>query len=68
MQFGHNQVPVRRDNKLVAAIFNDVEGCELLSPAFTRPETVPKGFRGGTEGPTSDAELGKYFCSAVPGN
>lgn len=59
VEYGHNQVPVRRDKELVAAHFKDIDGYELLCPAFAEPEAVPKGFRGGTVGPTSDTKLGK---------
>lgn len=61
MQYGHNQVPVRRDNELVAANFGDIEDYELLSPAFLKPDTVSNKFWNGTDGPTSDTELGKNF-------
>lgn len=59
VQYGHNYVFVRRDNELVAANFEDVKGYELLSPAFMSPETVPATFANGTDGPTSDVEVGE---------
>lgn len=57
-QYGHNHVPVRRDNEAVAANFQDVQGFELIAPAFTLPDGVPPQFSNGTEGPTDDATLG----------
>lgn len=59
VQYGHNWVYVRKDNELVAANFEDVQGYELLSPAFMRPDSVPSRFANGTDGPTSDAEVGR---------
>jgi len=58
VQYGHNYVPVRRDNEAVAANFQDVQGFELVAPAFTRPDSVSSQFRNGTEGPTDDATMG----------
>lgn len=58
VQYGHNLVPVRRDNGAVAANFQDVEGFELIAPAFTIPDSVSSQFHNGTEGPTDDATMG----------
>jgi len=58
VQYGHNYVPVRRDNEAIAANFQDIEGFELMAPAFTSAQDVPPGFASGREGPTDDAKLG----------
>lgn len=58
VQYGKNHVPVRRDNESVAANFNDVDGFELLSPAFLNPISIQVGFENGTNGPTNDADMG----------
>lgn len=57
--YGENYLSVSRDSETVSRAFPEVEGIELLSPAFTNPDTLPEGWRNGTEGPTSDTELGK---------
>lgn len=57
--YGENYLTASRDSETVSRAFPEVEGIELLSPAFTNPDTLPNGWRNGTEGPTSDTELGK---------
>ena len=59
--YGENQRGTIRDNEVVSAAFPDVEGVELLSPAFTRLDSLPSGWSYGTDGPTDDAELGKQL-------
>lgn len=56
-QYGDNHAPVERDEDLVAAHFPDTDDV-LLSPAFLAPESVPDGFKHGTDGPTDDATVG----------
>lgn len=58
-KYGYNHVVVRRDTDAIAANFQDIEGVDLLSPAFLNPETIPAGFSDGTKGPTDDDVLGK---------
>lgn len=58
LQYGENQRGTIKDSDVVAQAFPDVEGFELLSPAFLRPETTPPGWANGTDGPTDDAEMG----------
>ena len=58
LQYGENQRGTRKDSDIVARAFPDVEGIELLSPAFLRPESTPEGWGNGTDGPTDDAEMG----------
>ncbi len=65
VQYGHNHVPVRRDNEAVAVNFQDVEGFELIAPAFTSPEGVPPEFANGTEGPTNDATMGTFHDKVI---
>ena len=57
-QYGENQRGTVRDSDVVAQAFPDVEGIELLSPAFLRPNSTPPGWTNGTDGPTDDAEMG----------
>lgn len=61
VRYGNNHVPVRRDNEAVAANFQDVEGFELIAPAFTMPDGIPAEFANGTEGPTDDATMGMFY-------
>ncbi|KAK2030032.1 carboxypeptidase [Colletotrichum zoysiae] len=57
LTYASNQARILRDSEAVAANFPDVEGVELLSPAFVNPESVPSGFAKGTSGPTDEATL-----------
>lgn len=63
-KYGYNHVTVRKDTDIVAANFKDIEGVDLLSPAFLNPETIPAGFSDGTQGPTDDDLLGKLSTSS----
>jgi hypothetical protein len=58
LQYGNNERVTTKDNPAVAKAFPEVEGIELLSPAFSRPELTPPGWENGTEGPTSLTEMG----------
>lgn len=58
--YGGNWLETIRDSDVVASAFPDVEGIDLLSPYFTKPETRLPGFENGTQGPTDDSELGAY--------
>ena len=58
LQYGNNERGTTKDSEAVAAAFPEVEGIELLSPAFLRPESTPAGWENGTEGPTSLTEMG----------
>ncbi|KAF6806372.1 Carboxypeptidase 2-like protein 3 [Colletotrichum sojae] len=59
-KYGYNHVVVRRDTDAIAANFQDIEGVDLLSPAFLNPETIPAGFSDGTKGPTDDDVLDTF--------
>ncbi|KAH7311510.1 hypothetical protein B0I35DRAFT_377684 [Stachybotrys elegans] len=62
--YADNQVALVQDSELVAANFPDVEGIELLSPAFINPESVPAGFDNGTSGPTDETTM-DYFLRTL---
>lgn len=59
LQYGENQRGTIKDSEVVAQAFPNVEGIELLSPAFQRPETLPEGWTNGTEGPTHYNDFGE---------
>ncbi|KAF6834468.1 Carboxypeptidase 2-like protein 3 [Colletotrichum plurivorum] len=59
-KYGYNHVVIRRDTEAIAANFQDIEGVDLLSPAFLNPETIPSGFSDGTKGPTDDDVLDAF--------
>lgn len=59
VRYANNQVPLVKDSDVVAANFQDVEGVELHSPAFSKPDSVPDAFVNGTSGPTDQAAMGK---------
>lgn len=56
--YGDNYLEAVKDSDTVASAFPDVEGVNLLAPAFTNPQSVPAGFANGTSGPTDLYELG----------
>ena len=58
-KYGYNHVPVQKDSDIVASAFEDVD-VELLSPAFVTPEIRPPGFTEGTQGPSSQDDMGEY--------
>ncbi|GAP84659.1 putative carboxypeptidase 2 [Rosellinia necatrix] len=61
-QYGENHSPVEKDEDLVAAHFPDTDDV-LLSPAFLAPQSIPDGFRNGTDGPTDDVTLDNFLRS-----
>ncbi|KAI4658638.1 uncharacterized protein J4E79_006396 [Alternaria viburni] len=56
-RYASNIRPVIVDAPQVAANFPDVDGIELLSPAFINPGNVPATFANGTSGPTPQRDL-----------
>lgn len=64
LQYGENWVVVEQDSDIIAEAFPDVN-ITLRSPAFMDPESVPKRFSNGSEGPTDDIELGKSGVIAI---
>jgi hypothetical protein len=57
--YGYNHVPLRKDSETVAGAFPDVDNIQLLSPAFLTPDVRLPGFSNGTQGPSSQDDLGK---------
>ncbi|KAF6815476.1 carboxypeptidase 2 [Colletotrichum plurivorum] len=68
LTYASNQVPVLKDSDAVAANFPEVEGVELLSPAFAMPDSVPATFANGTSGPTDQATLDYYLQTLAARN
>ncbi|KAG8623347.1 hypothetical protein KVT40_008323 [Elsinoe batatas] len=66
--YGENYLSVSRDSEIVSRAFPELEDIELLSPAFTNPDTLPAGWRNGTEGPTSDTELDYFYRNLADRN
>ena len=59
-RYASNIRPAIVDAPQVAANFPDVDGIQLLSPAFINPENVPATFANGTSGPTPQRDLGTF--------
>ncbi|KAG9186308.1 hypothetical protein G6011_02864 [Alternaria panax] len=59
-QYASNIRPVVIDAPQVAANFPNVEGIQLLSPAFLDPDNVPATFANGTSGPTPQQDLESF--------
>ncbi|ETN39189.1 uncharacterized protein HMPREF1541_05412 [Cyphellophora europaea CBS 101466] len=68
LQYGENQRGMIKDSDIVAQAFPDVEGIELLSPAFIRPETTSPGWSDGTDGPTDDVEMDYFYRTLASRN
>ncbi|PNS15431.1 hypothetical protein CAC42_690 [Sphaceloma murrayae] len=66
--YGENSLPVSRDSETVSRAFPELSNIELISPAFTNPDTLPEGWRNGTEGPTSDTELDYFYRTLADRN
>ena len=58
LQYGNNERETSKDSDIVAQAFPEVEGIELLSPAFITPESTPPGWENDTDGPTSLSTMG----------
>lgn len=58
-KYGYNHVTVRQDSEVVAGAFKDVD-IELLSPAFVDTDVLQPGFSDGTQGPSSQDDMGEY--------
>ncbi|EFR02330.1 carboxypeptidase 2 [Nannizzia gypsea CBS 118893] len=61
LQYGYNQVPTHTESKIVAGKFPPIKGTRLLSPAFTSPGTIPRGFSDGSSGPTRDETMDGFL-------
>lgn len=62
--YGNNSLRVTKDSEIVASAFPEVEGVDLIAPAFTNPESLPAGWDNGTSGPTDLYELGQSLTTA----
>ncbi|KXT10416.1 hypothetical protein AC579_4404 [Pseudocercospora musae] len=62
--YGDNYLTTVKDSDVVASAFPDVEGIDLVAPAFANLETAPAGWANGTEGPTDLYEL-DYFIRSI---
>lgn len=60
VKYGYNHVPISFDSDTVAGAFEDVD-VELLSPAFVTPDVRQPGFSDGTQGPSSQDDMGKFI-------
>lgn len=49
LQYGNNERVTTKDNPAVAEAFPEVDGVELLSPAFLRHESPPPGWEKGPD-------------------
>lgn len=58
-QYGYNHVKVQQDSEIVAGAFKDVD-IELLSPSFQSPDILQPGFSDGTQGPSSQDDMGEF--------
>jgi hypothetical protein len=65
--YASNTRPVVLDAPQVAANFPNVEGIQLLSPAFIHPENIPATFANGTSGPTPQQDLGMLNYNSTGG-
>jgi hypothetical protein len=59
VKYGYNHVPVIHDSEIVASAFENVDHIELLSPAFMTPDVRLPGFPNGTQGPSSQDDMGE---------
>lgn len=57
--YGYNHVPVIKDTEIVAGAFEDVDDIKLLSPAFLTPNVRLPGFTNGTQGSSSQDDMGE---------
>ncbi|KAJ0426667.1 Zn-dependent exopeptidase [Aspergillus carlsbadensis] len=64
--YGYNHVSLRKDSETVAGAFQNVEGIQLLSPAFVTPDVRLPGFTNGTQGPSSQDDL-EAFLERIAG-
>lgn len=58
VQYGYNHAKVLPDSEIVERAFKDVD-IDLLSPAFQDPDVIQSGFANGTQGPSSQDDMGK---------
>lgn len=58
--YANRNLPVQKDDEKVSKNFKDVDGIELLSPAFLNPEISPDGWENGTASATPQIHQGMY--------
>ena len=56
--YANRNLPVQKDDEKVSKNFEDVDGIELLSPAFLNPEISPDGWENGTASATPQIHQG----------
>ncbi|KAH4157026.1 hypothetical protein HBI68_201710 [Parastagonospora nodorum] len=66
--YANNQNAVVVDSPQVSANFPDVEGVQLLSPAFLSNATLPSTWANGTSGPTPQSTLESFVKSIASRN
>lgn len=59
VKYGYNHVTTEKDSDIVNKAFPDVDDIELLSPAFLTPDVRLPGFSDGTQGPSSQEDMGR---------
>lgn len=59
VKYGYNHVTTNKDSETVDSAFPSVDDIELLSPAFLTPDIRQPGFSDGTQGPSSQEDMGK---------
>lgn len=64
--YGYNHVPVTKDSETVARAFENIDDIKLLSPAFLTPDIRLPGFTNGTQGPSSQDDVGESTIEDVP--
>ncbi|KAL8391950.1 hypothetical protein RB595_002239 [Gaeumannomyces hyphopodioides] len=68
LKYADNRIPVVRDSQSVERLFPAVADVKLQSPAFATPETVPKTFADGTNGPTDQFTLEHFLQTLAARN
>ncbi|KAL8334022.1 hypothetical protein RB593_003603 [Gaeumannomyces tritici] len=68
LKYADNRVPVVQDSQSVERLFPVVADVKLRSPAFATPETVPKSFTDGTNGPTDQLTLEHFLQTLAARN
>ena len=58
VMYGYNHVPLVKDTEIIAGAFENVNDIELLSPAFDTPNIRLPGFANGTQGSSSQDDMG----------
>jgi hypothetical protein len=59
--YADNQASVSKDSDDVSENFKDIEGIEILSPAFMDKDELPEGWSKGTSGPTDQMTMEHFL-------